>query len=340
MSFTPNLGDLQKDIGYKFKDESLLTLALTHRSLSKVNNERLEFLGDSIINGYITVKLFDLFRDKEGQLTEFRSQMVCNRNLDRIASSEKLQLQRYIRIGADIVSLKKSYYMADFLEALVGAIFIDSGSDAAAKEFIMTFIWNSKVGQVAPHWKVPELTPLAPQRFYFSQPNQAPFVRYSRSSTSYSNYEPKFKRLAPPEPLNDSGRPAILAMLMNARSQQDMPLDLRVEPKTLPISTAQNFDFAGNSTAREKVQGLLRFHNMTLDHVKVTFTIKKKRHVVKMALEPFGSVTASHKYSREEATNLAYRYLLERILHRNSQNGNPSPQVTMDLRHKLKRQFV
>lgn len=116
---------------YQFKDESLLNLALTHRSIGSKNNERLEFLGDSILGMVISSELFKRFpNEKEGVLTRLRSSLVKGDTLSEIAT--ELNLGDYIKLGSG--ELKSGGYrrastLADVIEAIIGAIYLDSKID-------------------------------------------------------------------------------------------------------------------------------------------------------------------------------------------------------------------
>lgn len=117
-------------LGYVFQDFSLLELALSHRSLKlEVHNERLEFLGDSILNFVIAEKLFQIFEEAtEGELTRFRASLVNKQTLADLA--KELQINQYVRLGiAEIRNggTQRESLLADMLEAIIGAIYLDSG---------------------------------------------------------------------------------------------------------------------------------------------------------------------------------------------------------------------
>lgn len=120
--------DLAKKLGYQFKDESMIELALTHRSHGKRNNERLEFLGDSILNFVIAEALYQRFPEaKEGQLSRLRAQLVKGETLAELA--REMKLGDYLRLGSG--ELKSGGYrrdsiLADTVEAIIGAIYLDS----------------------------------------------------------------------------------------------------------------------------------------------------------------------------------------------------------------------
>ncbi|WP_040501849.1 ribonuclease III [Herbaspirillum sp. YR522] len=124
---------LQHRLGHTFKDASLLQQALTHRSHSALHNERLEFLGDSILNCVVASLLFDRY-DKidEGDLSRLRANLVKQQSLYEIA--QRLELSQFLRLGEGELKsggFRRPSILADTLEALFGAIFLDSGFEAA-----------------------------------------------------------------------------------------------------------------------------------------------------------------------------------------------------------------
>ena len=129
-----HIEQIQKILNYHFKDKSLLELALTHRSFQGKNNERLEFLGDSILNFIIAELLFKKFSLlPEGDLSRLRSQLVKAATLSEIGIL--LNLGDYLILGEG--ELKSSGWrrpsiLADSVEAIIGAIFIDGGISAAS----------------------------------------------------------------------------------------------------------------------------------------------------------------------------------------------------------------
>lgn len=130
---------LQKKLGYQFKNVDLLRLALTHRSHSTMHNERLEFLGDSVLNCTIASLLFDMFSEiDEGDLSRVRANLVKQQSLYEVA--QRLELSQFLRLGEGELKsggFRRPSILADTLEALFGAIFLDSGFDAA-REVIKT----------------------------------------------------------------------------------------------------------------------------------------------------------------------------------------------------------
>jgi ribonuclease-3 len=127
-----HIEQLEKILNYHFIDNSLLELALTHRSFQGENNERLEFLGDSILNFVIAELLFKKFNLlPEGDLSRLRSQLVKAATLSEIGIL--LQLGDYLILGEG--ELKSSGWrrpsiLADSVEAIIGAVFMDGGINA------------------------------------------------------------------------------------------------------------------------------------------------------------------------------------------------------------------
>jgi len=116
--------DLTSTLGYKFQDLTLLRTALTHKSFSSEHNERLEFLGDALLNLYVTDYLYNRFDLlDEGKLTQFKATIVSRENLTEIAQS--IGLPNFIRTGKG-ESLEGNSIPGNAVEALIGAVFLDS----------------------------------------------------------------------------------------------------------------------------------------------------------------------------------------------------------------------
>ena len=116
--------DLFFKLGYSFKDTELAQIALTHKSFSQDNNERLEFLGDAILNLFVSETLYNDLKDiDEGKLTRVKASLVSRENLNSLA--ESLDLHKYVRIGKG-EKLEGNSILGNALEAVVGAIFLDS----------------------------------------------------------------------------------------------------------------------------------------------------------------------------------------------------------------------
>lgn len=120
---------LQRSLGYRFASEDLLAEALTHRSASPRNNERLEFLGDSILNFVIADELFQRCpRDSEGTLSRLRASLVNRPSLAELA--RELELGRYLQLGSGELKSgghRRDSILADTLEAVFGAVYLDAG---------------------------------------------------------------------------------------------------------------------------------------------------------------------------------------------------------------------
>ena len=122
------LKNIQTRIDYNFKDVSLFELALTHKSAGTPNNERLEFLGDSLLNAVAADALFSRFEDvPEGVMTTARSQLVKGKTLAQIGFSLELDQLMILGLGErKNVSPVKHSIVGDAVEALIGAIYIDN----------------------------------------------------------------------------------------------------------------------------------------------------------------------------------------------------------------------
>ena len=123
-----NLNHLQKSIGYQFKDITLLQLALTHRSANKMHNERLEFLGDSILSFVIADELYHRFlKQDEGDLSQMRASLVCGQTLAEMGKEFKLGDHLILGQG-ELKSggFRRESIISDAVEAIIGAIYLDS----------------------------------------------------------------------------------------------------------------------------------------------------------------------------------------------------------------------
>ena len=130
-----SLSTLEARLDYRFSRQDLLEQALTHRSHNAHHNERLEFLGDSVLNMVVAVVLFERFGSiDEGDLSRLRANLVKQASLADIG--QNLGLSAYLRLGEGEMKsggFRRPSILADTLEALFGAIFIDSGFDAARR---------------------------------------------------------------------------------------------------------------------------------------------------------------------------------------------------------------
>lgn len=130
----PGLDKLQTRLGHRWAQPALLTRALTHRSFGADHNERLEFLGDSVLSTAISALLYRRFGDSaEGDLTRVRAHLVREDSLHRVAL--ELELPGLVRLSdgeAKGGGAQRPSILADALEALIGAVFMDAGYEAAA----------------------------------------------------------------------------------------------------------------------------------------------------------------------------------------------------------------
>lgn len=123
---------LAKKLNYEFTDNSLLQQALTHRSVGALNNERLEFLGDGALNFIIASEIYHLKPDyREGQLSRLRADLVRGVTLAEVA--REIGLGDYIKLGSGELKsggFDRDSILADALEALLGAVYLDSDFDS------------------------------------------------------------------------------------------------------------------------------------------------------------------------------------------------------------------
>ncbi len=132
---------LMKAIGYSFNHPYLLKTALTHRSKDVENNERLEFLGDAVLGIVITARLFQQFPyAREGELSRLRANLVNESSLAEIA--QKFNLSDHLRLGQGELKsggTKRKSILADTLEAIIGAIYLDSDILSCEKIILQWF---------------------------------------------------------------------------------------------------------------------------------------------------------------------------------------------------------
>jgi ribonuclease III len=126
-------GWVLEKLSYELRDADLFSAALTHRSVAGANNERLEFLGDAVLNLLVAEHLYRAFPDaSEGDLSRLRSQLVSGESLAQVAAS--LGLGEALNLGSGELKtggFRRKSILADALEALCGAVFLDGGLPAA-----------------------------------------------------------------------------------------------------------------------------------------------------------------------------------------------------------------
>ena len=145
-----SLDSLASKLGYRFKAPALLTQALTHRSFSSINNERLEFLGDGALNFIIANQLYQRFpKLPEGDLSRLRAQLVKEATLSEIAFS--LNIGDALKLGeGELKSAgwRRPSILADALEAIIGAVYVDGGFLAA--EALVLKLYEERLAIIDP----------------------------------------------------------------------------------------------------------------------------------------------------------------------------------------------
>ena len=133
-----SLEKLEKAIGYTFNDKNIINIALTHSSYANENrmsgkpcecNERLEFLGDSVLSLIVSEYIYDKYgKSPEGDLTKIRAQVVCSRSLSSFANKISLGDYLYLGKGESASGRNKPTILENAFEALIAAIYLDSGN--------------------------------------------------------------------------------------------------------------------------------------------------------------------------------------------------------------------
>lgn len=148
--------DLQKRIGYYFKDPMLLERALTHSSYANESkkklecNERMEFLGDAVLSIIVADHIFHKFHLAEGDLTKIRAGLVCEKSLFEFARKIGLGEELLLGRGEEQTGgRERPSVVSDAFEALIAAIYLDGGMDEAAK-FVLPFVEDELKQKEAP----------------------------------------------------------------------------------------------------------------------------------------------------------------------------------------------
>jgi ribonuclease-3 len=141
---------LEDRLGYRFQRPALLAQALTHRSFGTPHNERLEFLGDSVLGFAVARELFARFASQpEGKLSRIRASLVREQTLAEIASG--IALGGFLRLGEGEVKsggAERPSILADALEAVFGAVLLDGGADAAAA--VILRLYATRLDEIDP----------------------------------------------------------------------------------------------------------------------------------------------------------------------------------------------
>jgi len=191
------LNEFEKIIGYSFKNIEILEKSLTHssysnedKSYSKVNNERLEFLGDAVLSITVSRFIFDKFPEyPEGDLTKLRSQVVCEDTLSLVAAN--LQIGRFLLLGKGEEASggrERKSILADAVEAIIAAIYIDGGY-RKAEEFVLENL--TKYIQLAVKGKIVTDFKSYLQEYYQSK-SQSCKIRYVVTKEEGPDHEKMF----------------------------------------------------------------------------------------------------------------------------------------------------
>ncbi len=153
----PETAELEKRIGYTFRDRYLLECALTHTSYANEQRirryedyERLEFLGDAVLEMVSSEFLYDKYpKKREGELTKLRASLVCEPALAFCAKD--LDLEKFIRLGKGEEAgggRGKASIISDIMEAMIGAMYLDSRDVSVPRNFILNFILSDLEGKL------------------------------------------------------------------------------------------------------------------------------------------------------------------------------------------------
>lgn len=149
---------LCQKLGYNFTNSRLLEDALSHRSFHGKNNERLEFLGDATLNFVITAALYRKHPTaREGELSRLRANLVCGETLSGLA--QEFELGSFLRLGAGELKsggLYRTSILADAMEAVIGAIYIDGGITACEERILVWYAHRLDYLQDLPELKDPK----------------------------------------------------------------------------------------------------------------------------------------------------------------------------------------
>lgn len=183
------LSKLQDKIEYQFSDISLLELAMTHKSAGSPNNERLEFLGDSMLNAIAAEALYSRFDEvPEGVMTTARSQLVKGKTLAEIGFTLELDKLMILGLGErkNSAAVKHSI-VGDAVEALIGAIYIDSGFENCQR-IVLRFL-DARLQKVS---LTPEFKDAKTLLQELMQAERLPLPRYDVSSVEGPGHQQHF----------------------------------------------------------------------------------------------------------------------------------------------------
>ncbi|MBW8189578.1 ribonuclease III [Neiella marina] len=145
-----NITRLQTIVGHQFAEPSLLEQALTHRSAAAIHNERLEFLGDAVLGVVIAEALYHAFPEQdEGDLSRMRATLVRGQTLAELA--QDFGLGDYLKLGPGELKsggFRRESILADSVEAIIGAVFLDAGIDVA-KAMVLSW-YQPRLANISP----------------------------------------------------------------------------------------------------------------------------------------------------------------------------------------------
>lgn len=192
---------LNKVLDYTFENKTLLEQAFTHRSAAKIHNERLEFLGDAVLGMVVAELLYQQFPEQpEGKLTRMRSSLVKGDTLAMIAKEH--DFGAFLKLGSGEMKSgghRRSSTLADVVEAVIGAIFLESGIDAAKNTIVKLFA--SRIEKLDPNRQIKDNKT---QLQEFLQSRQLPLPNYEVVLISGKDHAQTFEVDCTVEPLNTS----------------------------------------------------------------------------------------------------------------------------------------
>lgn len=188
---TADFSLLEKKIGYKFKDLTHLKHALTHRSMGAVyNNERYEFFGDALLGVVISRHLFEKFSDAdEGKLSRMRSSLVKETTLAEMANT--IHLGDFLILGAGELKsggFRRSSILADAMEAMICAIYIDSNHNLNLLDDVLTSWFTSRLDSISPEVQKDSKTKLQE----YLQGRRLPLPEYKLFNVVGDNHKQSF----------------------------------------------------------------------------------------------------------------------------------------------------
>ena len=184
---------VERNLGYVFRDDSLLRTALTHRSYTNgqrtrgdLNNERLEFLGDAYLDALIGEALYRRFPDTpEGRLTKIRADLVCERSLAELARSLGIGPALLLSVGEERTGgREKNSILADAVEAVLAAVFLDGGFEAVRT--VVSRLFGPKLAGDADGTRIADYKTLLQEKLQENGPADIVYTEESESGPAHS----------------------------------------------------------------------------------------------------------------------------------------------------------